>query len=66
MNVKEKILKLMDDFGISGKKASEIMGISYSTFRCNKCDGNTRNKFNENHYLKLMDYLKQKTKKLKC
>lgn len=57
--VKEKVLKILDDFGISGSKASEAMGITLQTFR-NKKNDRPGHSFNEKNYLDLVKFIKLK------
>ncbi|WPC13030.1 hypothetical protein LEQ03_12955 [Riemerella anatipestifer] len=34
--IKERILEILDLFGMTGTKAAEIMGVKASTFNCKK------------------------------
>jgi len=61
--VKEKILKILDDFGMSGVKAAEAMGVTYSTFRKKKNDA-PGHSFNEKNYLDLVKFIQEKSKKI--
>lgn len=63
-NVKEKVLKVLDEFGMSGKKAAEAMGVTYATFRNKKNDNAKGHSFNEKNYLDLVSYIKIKAKEL--
>jgi len=57
MNEKEKIEQILNTYGMTGVKASQIMGISANLFRAKKCN-KTRNKFNLTDLTKLENYLK--------
>ena len=61
--VKQKVLKILDDFGMTGSKAAEAMGITYATFR-NKKNDRPGHSFNEKNYLDLVRFIKLKTKEL--
>ncbi|WPC11299.1 hypothetical protein LEQ05_02690 [Riemerella anatipestifer] len=45
--IKERILEILDLFGMTGTKAAEIMGVKASTFNCKKNDNNPRHWFNQ-------------------
>jgi len=62
----EKINKVLDDFGMSGVKAAQAMGISYDTFRSKKTGKNERHSFNEKNYQDLISFIKELTKQLDC
>jgi hypothetical protein len=59
MEAKEKIIKILNDFGITGKKAAEAMGITYDTFCSKKNDNNDRHSFNEKNYSDLVGFIKK-------
>jgi hypothetical protein len=59
--VKLKVLKILDDFGMSGAKAAEAMGVTYATFRQKKNENSIGHKFNEKNYRDLVDFIKNKT-----
>ena len=61
---KEKIITTMDIFGMTGVKASEIMGITHATFRNKKNDNALGHTFNEKNYTDLIEYLKAKINEL--
>ena len=63
IEVKEKILKILDDFGMSGVRAAEAMNVAYATFR-NKKNDRPGHSFNEKNYLDLVKFISQKTSKL--
>lgn len=63
VEVKQKVLKILDDFGMSGAKAAEAMGVTYATFR-NKKNDRPGHSFNEKNYLDLVKFIKQKTNEL--
>ncbi|WP_089059946.1 hypothetical protein [Flavobacterium tructae] len=60
----EKINKVLDDFGMSGVKAAEAMGITYNTFRSKKTGKNERHSFNEKNYQDLISFIKTQANKL--
>ncbi|MCC9016939.1 hypothetical protein [Flavobacterium lipolyticum] len=60
----EKINKVLDDFGMSGVKAAEAMGITYNTFRSKKTGKNERHSFNEKNYQDLLSFIKDLANKL--
>lgn len=62
--VKEKVLKILEDFGMSGKKAAEAMGVTYATFRNKKNDNALGHSFNEKNYLDLVKFIKFKAEKI--
>ena len=64
MKPKDKILKVLSDFGITGQKASQVMGITYGTFNKNKSEKEVRHNFNEKNYNDLVDFIKKETLKL--
>lgn len=65
MKLTEKIIQILDTFGMSGVKASEIMGITYNTFVKNKHEKETRHHFNQKHLVILINYIKYEADKLK-
>jgi hypothetical protein len=62
--VKEKVLKILDDFGMSGVKAAEAMGVTPATFRQKKSDSSLGHSFNEKNYLDLVQFIKGKAEQL--
>ena len=64
IEVKIKVLKVLDDFGMSGVKAAEAMGVTYATFR-NKKNDRPGHSFNEKNYLDLVKFIKDKSEQLK-
>lgn len=56
--INERIQVIMDTFGMSGKKAADIIGISYLVFRQNKA-GNKGHYFTEKHCSILISYIKE-------
>ena len=60
----DKILEILDEFGMSGAKASEAMKISYGSFRNKKNDASGRS-FNEQNYIDLIQFIKNKANDLK-
>lgn len=62
--IKEKVLKILDDFGMSGVKAAEAMGVTYATFRNKKNDNAKGHSFNEKNYQDLVYFIKLKANKL--
>lgn len=64
METKDKIIKILDDFGMSGVKAAEAMGIAYDTFRSRKTGKNPGHKFTENNYQDLITFIKKLTDNL--
>jgi DNA repair ATPase RecN len=61
--VKEKVLKILDYFGMGGAKAAEAMGVTYATFR-NKKNNRPGHSFNEKNYLDLVKFIKAKANEL--
>lgn len=64
IEVKEKVLKILDDFGMSGVKAAEAMGVTYATFRNKKNDNAVGHSFNEKNYHDLVDFIRERCKNL--
>ena len=64
MDYHQETIKLLNTFGMNGKKASEIMDISYTIFRQKK-GRLTGNSFSYENYEKLSGYLKEKAKQIK-
>jgi hypothetical protein len=64
MTPQEKIEKLLNDFGITGIKASEAMGVTYGTFRNKKNPNNTKHTFNEKNHQDLLRFIKNQSQKL--
>lgn len=62
--IKEKVLKILDEFGMSGKKAAEAMGVTYPTFRNKKNDNALGHSFNEKNYSDLVSFIKKKANEL--
>ncbi|MBW2962323.1 hypothetical protein [Mesonia aestuariivivens] len=64
MDIHEKTVKIIKDFGFTGRgKIPEVLGISYSLFN-NKLSDKSRNKFSEKNYKDLVNWLKDEVKKL--
>lgn len=61
--INTKIEQLLDTFGMTGKKASEIMGISHGAFRMKKAQ-KSYNKFHEENLQTLLDYINLEAGKL--
>jgi len=53
----DKINKVLDDFGITGVKAAEAMGITYATFKSKRNPNNDRHSFNEKNYTDLVTFI---------
>jgi len=63
MTPNDKIKNLTATLGMSGKRASEVIGMPYSSFRKRKCK--TRNEvFSEENYLKLLKFTKDANDKI--
>jgi hypothetical protein len=60
MEIKDKILKILEDFGMTGSKAAEAMGVTPATFRQKKSDNAKGHCFNEKNYLDLVKFIKEK------
>lgn len=58
--VKQKVLEIMDNFGMSGVKAAEAMSVTHATFRKKKDDNDTRHTFNEKNLRDLNNYIQEK------
>ncbi len=63
-DIKAAVIKILDDFGMSGVKAAEIMGVTHTTFRSKKNDNNTSHSFNKKNLEDLKKYIIEKTKAL--
>lgn len=64
MNTKDKILKILSDFGMTGVKASEAMGITVNTFNQKKAPNSLRHSFNEKNLSDLVEFIKNKSKNI--
>ncbi|MHC0442330.1 hypothetical protein [Flavobacterium sp. 3-210] len=64
METKDKIIKVLDEFGMSGVKAAEAMGIAYDTFRSRKTGKNSGHKFSEKNYQDLISFIKSRAENL--
>lgn len=64
MDSHQETIKLLNTFGMNGKKAAEIMDISYTIFRQKK-GKLTGNSFSDENYEKLAGYIKEKAKQIK-
>ncbi|MBT0534108.1 hypothetical protein J5300_07320 [Riemerella anatipestifer] len=62
--IKERILEILDLFGMTGTKAAEIMGVKPSTFNCKKNDNNPRHWFNQKNLDDLVAFIKREAEKL--
>ncbi|MBE8727967.1 hypothetical protein [Flavobacterium hungaricum] len=60
----DKIIKVLEDFGMSGVKAAEAMGITHATFRQKKNENSIRHTFNEKNYQDLVLFIKNKASEL--
>ena len=58
MTANEKIHKITSNLGISSVKASEIMKISYTSYKA-KEKNYKYNKFNDKNYQDLINYIRQ-------
>lgn len=63
IEVKQKVLNILNEFGMSGIKAAEAMNVGYATFR-NKKNDRPGHSFNEKNYLDLVKFIKLKTSEL--
>jgi hypothetical protein len=64
MEASEKIIKVLEDFGMTGVKAAEAMGITYDTFKSKKNEKNERHSFNEKNYQDLISFIKTQTENI--
>jgi len=64
--VKDKVVKILEDFGMSGVKAAEIMGVTHATFRNKKNDNSLGHSFNEKNLQDLITYIQTKAKDIKA
>ncbi|POS00932.1 hypothetical protein Q361_11736 [Flavobacterium croceum DSM 17960] len=64
MKLKNRILEVLDTFGMSGTKAAQAMKISYAAFRKKKSDKTNGDCFNEQNYRNLISYIKEKAEEL--
>jgi hypothetical protein len=63
MTPNEKINNLTATLGMSGKRAAEVIGMPYASFRKRKCK--TRNEvFSEENYLTLLKFTKDANYKI--
>ena len=65
MDAKDRILEILDNFGMSNKKGAEVMCININTFKRNNNDNELRNSFTEKNYKDLVDFLFFEVVKLK-
>lgn len=61
--VAENIKRVLDEFGMSAKKAAEVTGIPYGQIR-KKLAGVQGHYFHEHHYDALVQYIKAKATEL--
>ena len=61
---KEKVLSILETFGMTPKKAAQIMGITYDTFHKKKNENIKHHSFNEKNATKLIDYIKEHSEKI--
>lgn len=61
----DKVNKVLDDFGITGVKAAEAMGVTYSTFKSKRNPNNDRHSFNEKNYQDLINFIIKLTEELR-
>lgn len=64
-SVKDRVVKILDDFGMSGVKAAEIMGVTDGTFKNKKNDNSLGHSFNEKNLQDLINYIQTKAKEIK-
>jgi hypothetical protein len=62
--IKDKIITIIDTFGMTGSKVAEAMNVSYATFRNKKNENNPSHTFNEKNYLDLVKFIKHKANEL--
>jgi len=63
MTPNDKINNLTTTLGMSGKRAAEVIGMDYRSYRKRKCK--TRNEvFSENDYLTLLKFTKDANDKI--
>jgi hypothetical protein len=62
--INTKIVEILENFGISSKKASEIMGMTPSAFGMKKAELNG-NRFKEENLNVLIKFIKDESKKIK-
>lgn len=62
--ITNKIIAVMETFGMTGSKAAEAMNVTYATFRNKKNENNTSHTFNEKNYTDLVNFIKQKANEL--
>ncbi|SDE15674.1 hypothetical protein [Riemerella columbipharyngis] len=62
--IKNRIMEILDLFGITGARAAEIMGVKASTFNCKKNDNNPRHWFNQKNLDDLVNFIKREAEKL--
>lgn len=61
----EELTKIIDDLGITKKKVSEIIGLTYNTTSKMFNPNQERNRINADHVEKVKTYLKDYISKLK-
>lgn len=59
--IKTEVEKIQKDFGMSGVKVAEAMGVSYAVFRNKKNDNAPEHTFNEKNYNDLVQFISKKT-----
>lgn len=58
MNTKEKVLKILESLGMSGKVSAKAMGVTYTVFRMKKSE-QPGHSFNEKNLEDLRKFIKQ-------
>lgn len=64
LSIKERVVQILDTFGMSGKKAAEAMGVTHATFRKKKLESDPTHNFNQKNLDDLVSFIKQKTEGL--
>lgn len=63
MKTKEKVLKILESLGMSGKVAAKAMGVTYTVFRMKKSE-QPGHSFNEKNLEDLRGYIKKESNKI--
>lgn len=65
MHYREKVINIINVFGMKQMVAARAMGIKYGTIRLKLLKSNKKNNFTKENYNFLVMYIKENAKKLK-
>tara|TARA_B100000378_G_scaffold217927_1_gene181152 strand:+ start:588 stop:788 length:201 start_codon:yes stop_codon:yes gene_type:complete len=66
MDIPTEIKKIADTFGMGNRKLAEITNTSYGVVKLNNSPKAIRNNWTKQDLEKLINYIKEEAKKLKC